>query len=1704
MAISFEVARANKIYLQAQPIIDAAAQATPEQFQDFGFSAGFFRVEDLRYEATIKTSMHQNMRALAGEGQLQIPAHVILGYSQTVASRLVRAKPAGLQLLSERGMLHPDSIPAIAARRDFDTMPVAQALLDMAFEYQNAKLPYPHQHIMLRRFLPLSYLEWMRGIYDVPEWLLFFAVRSYNFPHIVIEQTKSKADALVATGKVEPKKAFYVAVQNPSKALSILSGKTVQPLAGMARRAEQWSNMRILVNRSVYEQARKEKAYLLHGPILELATRMQMMKEDASLLQQSVLGSDYRDKLIVSFIKDLDEINRQKGFLIPFELISQHSGRVVVSLLNATPELCRSFIERGILSPEELDSFNKGETFDTRAIAEAVFDIIAEYQGKGLSPLNQHSMLRKFYPYSYLEWIIARNDKRKFSISSLFNAKGIPHIALGIAPDAEPVEKPIEIEAGKNILPIESQDVGSEPLVMPEAYLMAKQGKRYLQVQPIIDAGMRAEGTREKTRLHGRKKGLLESAYKEQLTDAMREAIFEIAKERDLNIPEPILLQDAQRAALSLLTIPPGLANDLITRGIISPEEDLALTAGELFDVRPIAEAVLDLIMEYQKEELSPLYQLYMMKRFFPVSYLKWIKARTDRTKTEIDYYMQNDAFPHVKLRISPDAAVREAIVKEKVVSPKVVDKPIKVKTKPIPIQTNLPIEINVSPETFEKARREKAYLKVQPMIDAAAQIAPEELGKYGFRRFHINAVYQRLLADILKKELGVLAQARGVQVADQALSGYSNTIVSSITRLSPLLLWHLSQRGIMPPEYVSLIVDEKPFDVKPLAEAAFNMIVQYQDPKLSLEQQLKLLRKFLPISYYNTLITSGCNTALLWNTIERYTFPHIMVERYSNLAKALIDKFKVPESSAMGLSFYHPIPARSALESTPEEAKRIFRRHNFLFEPRPEREAPKARPVKVLPQIPLVPMLMPDEVTAGMPEFKAAKGEKLYLQYQPIVDAAKADTEEGKGAVDAKTLPYLSVNEYGYKRKKLTAAISTALSDIWRRKPKAIERQIIPDYSRAIAGLLMSMSPSDLMGLADRGIISPEDAYLAGRREQFDVTDLAEAAFDLISGYRSAKIPFKGQLCLLKRFLPASYYDWTRKTYGLTDDQLFEFMSRNGLLHIEVENTNELANALVSKWKVRQKDAYTLARKYPLRARQAFDAKEPRAAANIFESHRFEFPISHFVSRAAAVQETIDSRSVFADAKKNKLYLAAEPIIKAGSNLSEEEMAKYELKHDIDNGYVKRLSGLIEESMRLLAQKGKLLVDQDQIPLYAMSVARGLVSCGTLSLIDISDRGIITRSSIISINNGKEFDTIPVAEAALDIAMEYERAKIDPKIAGISIGRLFPLSYLSWMKQTYNISDEEILLLTEKEGFPHRSYDRAGAMALAIEAKHGADFKSAMRVAEESIDDARKALNGTVSEAVRMFRKHGVPFKEKVDESSLRVIACIPSLAVKAGDVYYDDSLYFDRYLLHGRGKLTEGVVNKANELLLGYGTEVSIYDALFVIANYPRNAKEMMRAIVAIAGRLSKKHKINFQLAMYFAKKYTFSADTEYISAVEVSKKLSKDLEANSFISMFFVKMYRKEAEARLKDALAAADKIVGRIGIAKEDAMNYVMVYGKKAEIRVREDVAKARKLMREYAISLDDAMFCVQLFPGEPAYAAVEICGAIIRKNIVVSR
>jgi uncharacterized protein YnzC (UPF0291/DUF896 family) len=215
--IHFSAARQAKLYLKHAPLIEAGKIAGEHS------NYGFQRRTPLKFryclEAPIKDSLFQDLLKLNHSLPSQIPTPELHRFSATISHSLVQLKPASLWNIAERGIVSPEHVLALSNFKIIPTSGISQASFNMILEYRNAKLPFKHQMLMARRFLPVSYLDWMVKEYALSRSSVMFFVAQKTFPHIAIKKALDVSIVLAEKYKdkgVTPADAWRFAVNKPN------------------------------------------------------------------------------------------------------------------------------------------------------------------------------------------------------------------------------------------------------------------------------------------------------------------------------------------------------------------------------------------------------------------------------------------------------------------------------------------------------------------------------------------------------------------------------------------------------------------------------------------------------------------------------------------------------------------------------------------------------------------------------------------------------------------------------------------------------------------------------------------------------------------------------------------------------------------------------------------------------------------------------------------------------------------------------------------------------------------------------------------------------------------------------------------------------------------------------------------------------------------------------------------------------------------------------------------------------------------------------------------------------------------------------------------------------------------------------------------------------------------------------------------------
>jgi hypothetical protein len=197
----FQHARENKLYLRVRPILNTAKKAAGK-VSKYGFKNGNLPQEISRLEEPIKNSLIKDLIWIKKHPSSRfekskfdaVNESKLIEFAGIATHSIVLEPLAALEELSKRGILYSDCAYAFADPIRVTTLDISKATLgmatamhDMIFEYQNSGLSDKHQALLMRRFLPLSYLTYMKNKFKVSPSDMFFFIQTKTFPHVSLD-----------------------------------------------------------------------------------------------------------------------------------------------------------------------------------------------------------------------------------------------------------------------------------------------------------------------------------------------------------------------------------------------------------------------------------------------------------------------------------------------------------------------------------------------------------------------------------------------------------------------------------------------------------------------------------------------------------------------------------------------------------------------------------------------------------------------------------------------------------------------------------------------------------------------------------------------------------------------------------------------------------------------------------------------------------------------------------------------------------------------------------------------------------------------------------------------------------------------------------------------------------------------------------------------------------------------------------------------------------------------------------------------------------------------------------------------------------------------------------------------------------------------------------------------------------------------------
>jgi hypothetical protein len=197
----FQRARENKLYLRVRPILNTANKAAGK-VSKYGFKNGNLPQEIACLDEPIKNSLIQDLTWIKKHPSSRfekskfdaVNESKLIEFAGIVTHSLILEPLPALEELSKRGILYSDCVHAFADPKTVTTLDISKATLgmatamhDMIFEYQNSGLSDKHQALLMRRFLPLSYLTYMKNKFKVSPSDMYFFIQTKTFPHVSLD-----------------------------------------------------------------------------------------------------------------------------------------------------------------------------------------------------------------------------------------------------------------------------------------------------------------------------------------------------------------------------------------------------------------------------------------------------------------------------------------------------------------------------------------------------------------------------------------------------------------------------------------------------------------------------------------------------------------------------------------------------------------------------------------------------------------------------------------------------------------------------------------------------------------------------------------------------------------------------------------------------------------------------------------------------------------------------------------------------------------------------------------------------------------------------------------------------------------------------------------------------------------------------------------------------------------------------------------------------------------------------------------------------------------------------------------------------------------------------------------------------------------------------------------------------------------------------
>jgi hypothetical protein len=191
----FTAAKQSRLYLRHEPII-AAEKRLATHVAAFGFINPNLPNHVKKLMSELQISLSHDLKTFNNAASLLISQKELDQFALQIAKSVATFKTDSLHDLSERGIISPENIAYLSCFKHIPTSDISQASMDMILEYRNANLPFKHQLLMIKRFLPVSYLNWMVKEHSVSKSSTMRFINYKTFPHIEIRRALDIAKSL--------------------------------------------------------------------------------------------------------------------------------------------------------------------------------------------------------------------------------------------------------------------------------------------------------------------------------------------------------------------------------------------------------------------------------------------------------------------------------------------------------------------------------------------------------------------------------------------------------------------------------------------------------------------------------------------------------------------------------------------------------------------------------------------------------------------------------------------------------------------------------------------------------------------------------------------------------------------------------------------------------------------------------------------------------------------------------------------------------------------------------------------------------------------------------------------------------------------------------------------------------------------------------------------------------------------------------------------------------------------------------------------------------------------------------------------------------------------------------------------------------------------------------------------------------------------